>query len=311
MKNSLPILALLSISTVMSQAAIVWTGGGDTNNLFDAANYSGGAPVESGSGADAPLGDDLTIENATIGSGAGYTIGFGEVEADQEDTVNLINTVLDATGTTGGFAGTSVGNVNDLGATFNVLGGSSINIQFLLHGTLNIDGTSSVRFRGSANPINGTTLNTNVNLTEAGAQLTLTNAANFSSNQSNGDKIFAYNASGVLVSYNSDNTILTIAPGGGGTTGTANFSAIPEPSGFVIDRVQILANKDIELQWTAPPGEYSVEFSFDMTSWEELTDAEIAVGESSAVTIDDFAGPFGNAEGVTRVYYRILRIPEE
>ena len=71
MKNSLPILALLSISTVMSQAAIVWTGGGDTNNLFDAANYSGGAPVESGSGADAPLGDDLTIENATIGSGAG------------------------------------------------------------------------------------------------------------------------------------------------------------------------------------------------------------------------------------------------
>jgi hypothetical protein len=99
---------------------------------------------------------------------------------------------------------------------------------------LNIDGTSSVRFRGGGNPINGIALNTNVNLTEAGAQLILTNAANFSTNQNNGDKIFAYNAAGALVSYNSDNSILTIAAGGGVTTGTANFSAIPEPSGIAL-----------------------------------------------------------------------------
>jgi hypothetical protein len=233
-KKSVRILAFLSISTVMSQAAIVWTGGGNTDNLFDAANYSGGAPVETGSGLDTPIGNDLTIENATIGSGAGYTISFGQLEADQADTVNFINTTLNATGTTGGFAGSSVGDVNDLGATFNILGGSSINIQYMLHGTLNIDGTSSVRFRGGGNPINGTAANTNINLTDAGAQLILTNAANFSTNKDNGDKIFAYNSVGALVSYNSDNTILTLAPGGGGTTGTANFSAVPEPSGTAL-----------------------------------------------------------------------------
>ena len=309
-KKSVPILAFLSISTVMSQAAIVWTGGGNTDNLFDAANYSGGAPVETGSGLDTPIGNDLTIENATIGSGAGYTINFGQLEADQDDTVNFINTTLNATGTTGGFAGSSVGNLNDLGATFNVLRGSSINIQFILHGTLNIDGTSSVRFRGGGNPINGTAANTNINLTDAGAQLILTNAANFSTNKDNGDKIFAYNSVGALVSYNSDNTILTLAPGGGGTTGTANFSAILEPSDIVIDKLQILANKDIELRWTAPPGEYSVECSFDLTSWEELTDAEIQVGESSAITVDRFADPTGNTAGVTQIYYRILSLTE-
>lgn len=228
------IAAILTVSIVSSQAAIIWTGGGDTDNLFDPANYSGGAPVESGSGADTPLGDDLTIENATIGSGAGYTIGFGELEAGEADIVTFINTSVDGTGTTGGLAGTSVGDLNDIGAEFNVTNGSSLNLQFIIHGTLNIDGTSSVRFRGGGNPINGTPANTAVVLTDAGARLILTNAANFSTNQGNGNKIYAYNASGSLVSYNSDNSILTLVTAGGVTTGTANFSAIPEPSSALL-----------------------------------------------------------------------------
>ena len=225
---------LIGLTVCVSQAAIIWTSGGNTDDLFDPLNYSGGAPVETGSGTDTPLGDDLTIENATIGNGAGYTIGFGELEAGEGDTVTLSNTTLDATGTTGGFAGTSVGDVNDLGAVFNITNNSFVNLQFIIHGTLNIDGTSAVRFRGGGNPINGTAANTNVNLIEAGAQLILTNAANFSTNQSNGDKIFAYNSSGSLVSYNSDNSILTLVTGGGVTTGTANFSAVPEPSSALL-----------------------------------------------------------------------------
>ncbi|MDA7881910.1 PEP-CTERM sorting domain-containing protein [Akkermansiaceae bacterium] len=233
-KNTFYSFCLFTSSVCLSPAAIIWTGGGNVNDLFDAANYSGGAPIETGSGTDTPIGDDLTIENATIGSGAGFTIGFGELEADQADTVTLSNTTLDATGTTGGFAGTSVGDVNDLGATFNILNGSSVNLQFIIHGTLNIDGTSSVQFRGGGNPINGTAANTAVNLTEAGAQLILTNEANFSTNQNNGSKIYAYNAAGALVSYNSDPSILTLVTAGGVTTGTANFSAIPEPSGAAL-----------------------------------------------------------------------------
>ena len=73
-----------------------------------------------------------------------------------------------------------------------------------------------------------------MNLLSAGAQLILSSAANFSTNQSNGDKIFAYNSAGALVSYNSDNTILTLNTAGGVTTGTANFSPIPEPSGAAL-----------------------------------------------------------------------------
>ena len=60
----------------------------------------------------------------------------------------------------------------------------------------------------------------------------------------------------------------------------------------------------------SPPGEYSVEFSFDLTSWEELTDVEIAVGESSAITVDGFANPTGNTTGVTKIFYRILSLAE-
>jgi hypothetical protein len=240
MKKTMTSAALIGLTVCASHAAIIWTGGGNTDNLFDAANYSGGAPVETGSGTDTPLGDDLLIANATIGNGAGYTIGFGELEAGAGDTVTLSNTTLDATGTTGGFAGTSPGDVNDLGAVFNITNNSFVNLQFIIHGTLNIDGTSAVRFRGGGNPINGTPADTNVNLTEAGARLILTNAANFSTNAGNGNKIFAANASGTLVSYNSDNSILTLVTAGGVTTGTANFSVVPEPSSALLAGLAVL-----------------------------------------------------------------------
>ena len=78
---------------------------------------------------------------------------------------------------------------------------------------------------------------------------------------------------------------------------------------FEITGIRRLENGDIAITWTAPPGEYSVEYSFDNQDWSlELTDAVIEVGESSAVTIDNFIAnpPVGPAP--PRVFYRVLAV---
>ena len=77
-----------------------------------------------------------------------------------------------------------------------------------------------------------------------------------------------------------------------------------------IDSIDVLANGDVEVRWSGPPGDYSVEYSFDMRagSWLELNDPSIPAGESSAVTLDIAADAVGNQAGIERIYYRILSV---
>ena len=223
MKTTLFCIAA-SLVTLPAYAATNWIGGG-AESLFDAANYDGAGPVESTAATQTPFNDDLVISGATIANGAGYTIGFGRLQAGQGFNVTLDDTTINATGNTGGFSGTG----NDLSSSFDLINGTDVNIQFVLNAIYSIDGTSSMRLRGGGNPINsGGASPVQIHLTEPGAQLVLTNVGNFTTNQSNGDKIFAHNAAGQLVSYNSDNSILTLVTANGVTTGTANF-AVPEP----------------------------------------------------------------------------------
>lgn len=210
-----------------SYAATTWVGGG-ADSLFDAANYNGTAPVESTAANLNPLADDLFITGANIASGAGYTVGFGRLQLGAGFAATFDSTGINATGNTGGFSGSG----NDLSSSFSFANGSIANVQFVLNAIYSIDATSSLRLRGGGNPINsGGASPVEIHLVDQGAQLILTNAANFSTNQGNGNKIFAYNAAGDLVSYNSDNSIITLITAGGVTTGTANFAApIPEPA---------------------------------------------------------------------------------
>lgn len=71
---------------------------------------------------------------------------------------------------------------------------------------------------------------------------------------------------------------------------------------FAINSIQILGDGSAEIRWSAPPGEYAVDFSFDLIDWLELDDTSIPPGESSAVTVDGFIAT--NPDN-TRVYYRV------
>ena len=226
MKTTL-LCTAVALVTLPTYAATTWVGGGNTDDLFDTANYTGSAPVQSTGAAQTPLAEDLFITGASIANGAGYTVGFGRLQLGAGFAATFDNTNINATGNTGGFSGTG----NDLSTNFSFVNGSIANVQFVLNAIYSIDATSSLRLRGGGNPINsGGASPVEVHLFDQGAQLILTNAANFSTNQANGNKIFAHNAAGELVSYNSDNSILTLVTAGGVTTGTANFAPIPEPA---------------------------------------------------------------------------------
>jgi len=83
-------------------------------------------------------------------------------------------------------------------------------------------------------------------------------------------------------------------------------TVVPEPAATLeITGILILAGGDIEIRWEGAPGDFSVEYSFDLKKWEELTDATIPPDQNSAVIIDDLVAPLA---ANTRVYYRVLSI---
>ena len=74
-----------------------------------------------------------------------------------------------------------------------------------------------------------------------------------------------------------------------------------------ITGINRLENGSVELTWSGAPGEYFLEYSFDLTaaSWLEVSDSEvIADGETSATSIDNFIAP--NAAN-TKVFYRFRK----
>lgn len=77
----------------------------------------------------------------------------------------------------------------------------------------------------------------------------------------------------------------------------------------------ILENGDVEIGWAASPGDYTVQYSYDLQSWFDLAKQSIPPGETSTVTIDVFDDPpaaqAGVFKGIRRVFYRIPGIEEQ
>lgn len=205
------IIALAATST--SQAVIVWTGGGNTANFYDNANWDFSGSVETsmpagGGNPSAATADDLVISGATLNETSG---AFTNIEIG-----NGLSVTLDGTAFTfvanNGFTG--VDDPSDVLSTLNLVNGSSLSTQFSAIGiTLNVDSTSSLTFRGGGDPINSQIEKTTVILAP-GARLTLPTVAEFTEQGAD------IEVGGI--SFAADPSILSFD----GTTATA----VPEPS---------------------------------------------------------------------------------
>ncbi len=254
---------LFPLATGAHAGNIIWTGDAGNNSLFDAANYSvsynpatdtyGPSPA-TGPVQDVAYGMDVQFTDAGNSLG-GYTVGFGGFSVGDGNTACFQNSGLDRAGTTGGIR-------QGLYEFF----GSTSELQYLSPNTAGttgvyyFDGSSSMTLTGGGNPLNTSIAGTAVEvLLDQGASLSLTNAANFTTNQNNGDKIFFANASGVVKSVNDHladagvTSIGALATAGFGTfdAGTSTFTAahawgtayasqcpisipVPEPQGFAM-----------------------------------------------------------------------------
>ncbi|MEM7313334.1 MAG: PEP-CTERM sorting domain-containing protein, partial [Planctomycetota bacterium] len=219
-----------------SHADVVWTGAGvDPNDLFEAANWDFSNSTVTEVLEDVGVADHVFMNNATI-DGGGFEIGFGDLRVGEGFSINFDNVSLDtstaAVSTNGGIAGD---NANGTApscslAEYNIQN-STLNIQFLAGGRYNIDGNTTISFRGSGNPINDTTNGgpTAVVL-DQGATLNFVNTANLMSGNGGANEarlIYAGDADGNLVSIADDPSIVNIAPDG--LSATALFQYDPQP----------------------------------------------------------------------------------
>jgi len=210
---------ILTSLTLSSQAAILWTGGGASDDYYDAANWDFSG--SSSSVVASPTDDDMTISGASLNEPSG---AFTNIEIGDGYTVTLDATSFTFTNNNG-FSG-----VDDAGetnvpsnaiSTLSLINGSSYNAQFAAIGIdVLVDGTSSVIFRGGGDPINSQLERTRIVLAP-GAQLTLPSVAEFT--EQGADIIVGG------VSFADDQSILSF----NGTTATA-LGAIPEPSSALL-----------------------------------------------------------------------------
>lgn len=211
--KSLLSLTILSCATLSSQAVIVWTGGGASDDFYDAANwdFSGSASASVAS----PTDDIMTITSATLNE---PSAAFSNIEIGDGLSVVLDGTSFTFTNNNG-FTGVDDGPgtvpVNPI-STLSLTNGSTLNSQFASVGIdILVDSTSSLIFRGAGDPINSQTERTRI-LLSPGAQLTLASVAEFTEQ---GADIIVDG-----VSFADDSSILNFS----GTTGTA-VAPIPEP----------------------------------------------------------------------------------
>ena len=217
MKRTFLIASLVLAAASTSQAVIVWNGNGDPSNFYDNANWDFSSSVEtgmpaSGGNPSAATADDILISGATISETSG---AFTNIEIGDGLSVTLDGTSF-TFANNNGFTG--VNDAGDVTSTFNIGNGSFFNAQFAAIGvTLNVDSTSSIRFRGGGDPINSQIEQTTINLAP-GAQLTLASVAEFTEQGAD------IRVGGI--SFSDDPSILSLD----GTTATA----VPEPSSMVL-----------------------------------------------------------------------------
>lgn len=221
MKKLCLILAILVCHSGNSllQADIIWVGGAATDDFYDDANwdFTGSASATMAS----PTDDIASISGATINEPSG---AFTNIEIGDGLSVSLDSTSFTFTNNNG-FTGED--DASDVASLVNLNNASFLNLQFISIGTVvNVDGTSHLQVRGGGDGINSQTETSQVFLAQGG-MLTMTSVAEFGEQ---GNEIFASNSSGLVVSYNSDNSILSFS----GTEATAVFAAVPEPSSVLV-----------------------------------------------------------------------------
>ncbi len=316
-RRALPILGVLLLAGVHlsdARADITYTGqGADPNDIYDEANYdltqsplydpanptadiiTETTQATLSNGTDIPLYDNITFADpaggqlvlnslvtlnfGALGIGAGYTTTFDNVAFTTESNGGLsgLNTVASG--------GSGSGNPCLARARIDVTNGSALDIQFITGALMHVDSTSSVRFRGGGNPINDSVANGRVGLVlEQNASVSFPSANNFSAAGGAGEAplIWAANASGELVTYASDSSILSL--NADGTTGTAVFEntlGARCPLGLVVN--EGTGEVSIENPNTSAAfsydidsyGVYSTSASLDPASWNSLQDQNL------------------------------------
>ena len=148
------ILTFLFLASLLSNAAVTWTGNAGTN-IFDGGNYSG---LANGFvlGPNVTVEDDITFTNATV--------TIPQVSAQQRFQVasGFTMTVDGSNFSLSGGSNDGIGGVpgsrlpaGPAGPTLNIINGSSLEAFFIVNGVqMNVDGTSSVTLGGAGNPVN-------------------------------------------------------------------------------------------------------------------------------------------------------------
>ena len=214
-----PFLCLAAIiAAAETQAAIIFTAGGaDANAAFADDNYDFSGSSVSAIDEDVTIADDVTMTGTTLNAND-FIAGFGQYQMGDGFSLTLDSATFVSNGS-GGIAGVDDG--ADAPSFFNLNNGSHMDMQFVSVGAVvNVDGTSSLRFRGGGDPINSQTERSIINLAP-GAQLILPSAAEFTEQ-------------GVDILVNgvafADNTDVLMINGG---TATA-VAPIPEPMSIAL-----------------------------------------------------------------------------
>jgi len=205
-------LAALVATSSVTQAAVIFTGGGaDPNAVFADDNYDFSGSSLTAIDEFTAIEDDVTMTGTSVT--ANDFTSFGQYLMGDGFSLTLDGATFISTNS-GGIAGFN--DVADAPSFFNVNNGSNMDMQFASVGAVvNVDGTSSLRFRGGGDPINSQTERTIINLAP-GATLILPSAAEFTEQ---GPDIFVNG-----VSF-ADNTDILMINGG---TATA-VAPVPEP----------------------------------------------------------------------------------
>lgn len=80
------------------------------------------------------------------------------------------------------------------------------------------------------------------------------------------------------------------------------------PEIIAVTEVEVLGDGSVQLTWSASPGEYALQYSFDLTegNWIELSDSElIEAGETEGSSVDSSIAP---NVGNTKVFYRFMKL---
>ena len=229
-------LCAFSLSTTPTHADnIIWSGAAADQDTFNVANYA--ASYDPGLGTFGPAPTLGPVNNEVYGGSiqyndagtlTGFPNGFSGLSVGDAEFACFDNTDVDARDPSAATGGLRNG-------TYEFLNGSDALMQYVAPlndgaGTYYIDGKSSMNLTGGGNPINDGAGAIQLFL-DAGASLTLTNLANFTTNQGNGDVIYFANSAGEVKSVNahladiSGATITDLADAGFGTLSGSTFTA--------------------------------------------------------------------------------------